>query len=121
MPMPTVEIHAKKVHAHADTSRNPHVHESCNSEGIKKLHEHEVGELEPRTTDGMMADIRRLNPAISDDHFGQWRERIEREDAALVNGIIRQAFLQRRQIKIIGGWMNACYLKGIKKKEEENV
>ena len=77
--------------------------------------------MEPRTTESMLADIRRLNPAISDDHFGQWRERIEREDAALVNGIIRQAFLQRRQIKNIGGWMNACYLKGIKKKEEENV
>ena len=106
-------VHAH--HAMPMPSGSPHVL-SCKSESLKKLHGHDVGELELRTTEEMMADIHQLNPTISADHSGQWRERIEREDATLVNGIIRQARLQRRQIKNIGGWMNACYLKGISQK-----
>lgn len=109
-------------HAHDSmpmTPAPPHVHVTCNSEYTKKIHVHghDVGELNPRTTAEMLADIKRLNPAISAENLESWRARIERESAELVNAVIRQAQLQRGQIRNIGGWMNSNYLKPIRAKE----
>jgi hypothetical protein len=118
----------------AKPAQPAHVHEHVISgSGIKKLHEHggnrsatggnggpsgtdhNVGELSRRTTAEMMADIARLAPSLSMENAAHWRERIEHEDAALVNSVIRQAQLQRGSIRNVGGWMNACYLNAIKK------
>lgn len=96
------------------SSRNCHVHGSCNSGGLKKLHEHDVGEVGFRTTDQIMADILKLAPKLSGEFIKHWRERIEREDAALVNACVRQGFLQRRQIRNMAAWLNKCYLNAIR-------
>ena len=124
----------------ATPERMPHVHGHVISGVIKKIHgheherqpaagqspvnngpcgpQHEVGELNRRTTNEMMADILRLVPNLTPDNAEHWRGRIESEDARLVNSIIRQAQLQRRSIRNVGGWMNACYLKAIAKPQE---
>ena len=99
-------------------SKQPlHVHESCNSGGIKKLHgmSHEVGELGRRTTAEMMAEIRALAPGLAPEFLEQWQARIEREDAAVVNACIRQAKLQRRNIRNMAAWLNRCYLNAVLK------
>jgi hypothetical protein len=123
--MPTfMPEHAPKP---ATPARTPHVHGHVISGDLKKLHgheheagtpRHEVGELEPRHTSEMMADIYKLAPNLSPENLDHWRQRIDREDAALVNNVIRQAQLQRRSIRNVGGWMNACYLKAIGARKE---
>ena len=115
----------------ATPARMSHVHGHVISGGIKKIHgheheagpplnsaAHEVGELNRRTINEMMADIMRLVPNLTPANAEHWRGRIETEDATLVNSIIRQAQLQRRTIRNVGGWMNACYLKAISKPQE---
>jgi hypothetical protein len=106
----------------ATPARLAHVHEHVVSSDLKELHGHvheqkgtghEVGELSRRTSAEMMTDIMRLVPHLSLENAAHWRQRIEVEDAALVNSVIRQAQLQRRSIRNVGGWMNACYLKAI--------
>jgi hypothetical protein len=114
VPMPSMSM-PKTMPA----TRNLHVHDSCNSEGIKRIHEHEVGELGFRTTEQILADIRKLAPNLSAEFIEHWRARIEREDAALVNACVRQGFLQRRHIRNMGAWLNSCYLKAIRKQELE--
>ena len=117
------EIMPKHAPKPAKPARSRHVHEHVISVDSKKIHGHEhgagkptatgheVGELSQRTTQEMMADIVRLIPSISLENAQHWRLRIDREDAALVNSVIRQAQLQRRSIRNMGGWMNANYLK----------
>lgn len=121
-PPDTSGFHAPHaIHAMLMPSGMSHVL-SCNSVSLKKIHEgHEVGELSRRTTDEMISDIKKLCPKMLADHVEQWRKRIGFEDAFLVNSIIREAQLQWRYISNMGGWMNACYLKAIKKKEADET
>ena len=72
---------------------------------------HEVGELSPRTTLEIMADLKRLAPKLDGDNLFRWQERIEKESAEAVNAVVRQCSLQRKTITNPAGWMNANYLK----------
>lgn len=127
MPMPSMPM---------PEPRTTHVHGPCNSGKPASIHGHghgantehgtrntesakghEVGELARRTTHEIMADLRRLAPKLSSEHLEHWENRIEYEDAALVNAIVRQARLQHRGIKRMEGWLNKAYLNAIRKNE----
>lgn len=127
MPMPSMPM---------PESRTTHVHGPCNSGKALQLHEHghgnqvsgvrcqvaaktghEVGELSRRTTAEILAEILEFAPKLSAEHREHWQQRIECEDAELVNAIVRQVRLQHRGIRNIAAWMNAAYLNGIRKKE----
>jgi hypothetical protein len=103
-----------------------HVHVmSCKNSGSRHIHvmgtRHEVGELSHRTTAEIMADVRRLLPQVAAEHLAHWQERIEREDAFLVNATFRELELQRHKIRNPAGWANANYLKAIRGRQNHEM
>jgi hypothetical protein len=112
--------------------RQPHVHDSCTSSGTKEkvhVHErrvplsgiptrHEVGELEPVTTEQILSLILK-HARLTPEFIEGWRARIEREgQAELVMSLARDVDIDRRTTRKIrnpAAWLNYQYLKVVNK------
>jgi hypothetical protein len=110
--VPSKQLHDMHVMHDMGVGKSPTVPGEVGNSPTSAMHE--VGELGKRSTQELLQDIQRLCPRMAQQHLQHWQARIEREDAELVNAVIREGQLQQRAIDNMPGFLNATYLKAIR-------